>query len=269
LPNYIYNNKDELFDDFFNEFYNYILSKEGGEYYLQKNNINSLDDLYNMCKSWEDKSSTGLPAVGNILSKYYLFQRIGSNFVEQSHFDYFIGHCINNNRFVDFLYYLKDFFYHFRMDEGYTGEKSEGKDPHGSDFFASSYASIIDTAKFFYYTKDTLPDYFIRKKNIPNLYEQIPGILKNDFDATITISYDTKIKESFTLPSNFDCYGFKFIGFYTDQLFSDSPITHIDNDFIIKNDIISNDNTITLYAKFERVGKYANELISDFPNINQ
>lgn len=269
LPDYIYNSKDEIFNDFFAEFYNYILSKDGGAYYLQKNNINSLDDLYKMCKSWDDKSSTGLPKVGNILSKYYLFQRVGSNFVEQSHFDYFIGYCINNNKFVDFIYFLRDFFYHFRMDEGYTGEKSAGKDPNGSDFFASSYASIIDTAKFFYYTKETLPDYFISKKNIPNLYDKIPGLLKNNFNSSMTISYDTKSDLGFALPNDFNCYGFHFLGFYTDDILSSDCVSYINNDFIIKNNIISNNNSITLYAKFRRAGKYADELINDFPHINQ
>lgn len=266
LPNYIYINKDELFYDFFNEFYNYIINKDGGTNHLLHNNINSVDDLYKICKTWDKKSATGLPYVGSVLGKYFLYQRKNSNFVEQKNYDYFVGHCLNNDRFVDFLYFAKTFFYHFRMDEGYTGSTEEGKDPYGSDFFASSYASIIDIAKFFYYTKDSLPSYFISKKNIPNLYDTIPGVLKNNFNKSITVSYNTKDNTSFVLPNNFDCYGFNFIGFYTNSNYDSEAVSHIDNDFIVNNNLLLEDNAITLYAKFERCGIFAEEFLNDFPN---
>ena len=267
LPDYIYLNKEDLFNDFFYEFYSYIVSKKDGAQHLSSYNIKNVDDLYAICKNWDNKSGVGFPIVGNALGKYFLTQKIGSNFVEQKQFDTFLGYCLNNNKFLDFLYFDKTFFYHFRLDEGYTGSLADGKDPYDSDFFASTYASIIDTAKFFYYTKDSLPTYLVHKKNIPKLYDIIPGVLTNNFNESISISYNTKNNVPFTLPDDYNCYGFKFAGYYTEPNFSSDSITHIDNDFIINNNLLKEQNYIMLYAKFERYGVFAEELLSDFPDM--
>ena len=252
LPKYIYNSKDDLFYDFFIEFYNFVINIPGGQSHLKTCNIKSVGDVYTACKSWDKNSGVGLPVVGKAFSQYFLHEEKGGDFENQKNYNFFVGYCLNNDKFVDFLYFMQTFFYHFRLDEGYTGKRSEGKDPHGSDFFASSYASIIDTAKFFYYTKDTLPSYFKIKKNIPDLYDKIPGILKTPFDNNIFITYDTKTNNAYTLPHDFDCYGYKFIGYYTDPEFKSMPISYVDNDFIATNNLIANDNAITLYAKFEK-----------------
>ena len=250
LPNYVYNNKDELFNDFYLDFYNYINTCSGGSAHLKRYDIESVDDLYDICRGFDKKSATGFPLVGDILAPYFLYQRRKSNFEEQKNKDFFVGHCLRNNKYIKFLYFLEKFFYHFRMDEGYTGPESEGKHPYGSDFFASSYASIIDTTKFFYYTKDTLPVFFYDTKNIPDLYDKIPGILTTPFDKNITISYDISSNNRFSLPTNLDCYAYQFIGWYTDPNFTSEPLTHINNTFITNNKIDENNNTITLYAKF-------------------
>lgn len=251
FPKYIYDSKDDLFHDFFSEFYNYIKNRPGGQSYLKYYNINNVDDVYKICKTWDKKSEVGMPLVGKIFSPYFLCKAIGSDIEDQKKYDFFVGYCLNNDKFVDFLFFIKTFFYHFRLDEGYTGKLSEGKDPYGSDFFANSYASVIDTAKFFYYTKETLPTYFIDKKNIPDLYDKIPGILKKPFNKNISITYDTIQNAAFELPHDFDCYGFDFIGFYTDPEFKSEVVNYIDNDFITAYDIIDNNNIITLYAKFK------------------
>ena len=250
LPEYIYNSKDELFNDFFFDFYNYISAKPSGPSHLKSYNIKNVDDLYNICKYFDKKNATGFPHVGDILAPYFLYQRRGSNFEEQKNKDYFIGYCLRNGKYVAFFNFLEKFFYYYRMDEGYTGPASEGKDPYGSDFFASPYASIIDTVKFFYYTKYTLPSFFYDNKNIPDLYDKIPGILKTPFDKNVTISYDTSSSDEYTLPANFDCYAYKFDGWYTNSNFNSSPISHIDSTYITINNINEDNNTITLYAKF-------------------
>lgn len=250
LPDYIYNSKDELFYDFFLDFYEYICLSPGGSNRLKNYGIENINDFYNICSNFYKSSATGFPQVGNILSPYFLYQRRGSNFKEQKDKDFFIGYCLRNNKYVKFFDFLETFFYHYRMDEGYTGPISEGKDPYGSDFFASSYASIIDTVKFFYYTKDTLPVFFYEKNNIPNLYDKIPGILQKPFDTKNSFTYDLNSDLGYALPTNFNCYAYQFIGWYNEPNFSSDPITHIDNTYITNNNINSDNNTITLYAKF-------------------
>ena len=265
LPNYIYNNKDELFYDFFGYFYNYIINTKNGLKHLKKYNINSVDDLYRICKTWDDDSSMGLPDVGFVLGDYFMHLEVGSNFILQKQYDTFVSYCLNNNKFIDFLYFDKKFFYHFRKDEGYTGSVENGKNPLGSDFFASPFASIVDTAKFFYYTKESLPPFIIMRKNVPKLYDMIPGVLKKPFYNKFTIYYNLKNNIPYVLPHNFDCYGFDFVGYYMDKNYSSKMISQIDNDFILNNNLDSKNNSITLYARFKRSGVFADEINNDFP----
>ena len=266
FPDFIYNSKNELYNDFFSYLYQYVITNhsETATTHLNECGMYNLDDVLRICKEWDDNDGTGLPLVGKAFSPYFAYRKTGSNFVEQKDKNYFLGYCINNNRFVDFLYFLKTFFYHFRIDEGYTKVNSDGslKNPEGSDYFASPYASIIDTAKFFIYTKETLPAYFYSKNNIPKLYDKIPGLLKEPYSKSDDIIFDMQLNQKTLLPNNFDCYGFVFSAWYQDADFKTKPIEYIDKDFINKNG-----SNITLYAKFERVGDFAEEIKKDFPNL--
>ena len=266
LPEYIYNSKDDLYIDFYSYLYQYIINEHGenGIATLNLCGMTSLEDALRICKEWDDNDATGLPLVGKAFAPYFAYKKLGSNFVEQKDKNYFIGYCIRNNRFIDFLYFLRKFFYHFRIDEGYTYTREDGsvKNPGGSDFFASPYASIIDTTKFFIYNKDTLPSYFYQANNIPMLYDKIPGLLKEDFIRQVNYNYEISEGSEIILPNNFDCYGFKFLAWYTDQNFNSNPLSTIDSEFI-KN----SGNSIRLYAKFERTGDFAEEIHKDFPEL--
>ena len=267
LPSSIYNSKDELFNDFIKDLYEYIITNHPskGIPHLKSLNINSVEDALKICKDWNDNDSTGLPLVGKAFSPFFLHNDAGGTFERQKEKDCFVGYCFKENKYIDFLYFLKTFFYHFRIDEGYTIINFDGSitNPEGSDFFASSYASIIDTAKFFYYTKDTLPYYFISLKHIPELYDKIPGVLKTPFNREEIITYDTTFNKAYPLPNTFNCYGYKFLGWNESDNSNIDYIDKIDNSLIENHilDIFDNDKlTIDLYANFDNVSEFNEEL---------
>ena len=272
LPSqHIYNSKEELFNSFFSSLYYYIIEEhpDKGIPHLKSLGINSIEDALNVCKNWNENDSTGLPLVGKAFSPYFLQNKAGSDFKYQKDKETFIGHCLRNYEYIEFLYFLKKFFYYFRLDEGYTIIKEDGtiKNPEGTDFFASSYASIIDTAKFFYYSKETLPYYFHSTNNIPNLYDKIPGVLKSQFKNNVTITYDTDKDAGYELPYDLDCYGYKIHAWYDDEDCLEPSIKIINNDFIEKHsfdDKIKDKMSITLFAVVERVGEFAEEYNNDF-----
>lgn len=255
LPDFIYNNLDDLHDSFFTELYNYIIneSPKKNVAYLSALNINSLDDALNITRLWDD-TKVGLTIVGYAFAQFYIDKEIGGSFDSQKNKKSFVSYCINNDKFVDFLYFMKEFFYHFRLDEGYTGPKSEGKDPNGSDYFASPMASIVDTAKFFSYNKKSLPSYFYITNNVPNLYDKIPGVLTKEIKNDL---YKVIKSDEYTLLSELNCFGFEFDGWYL----NDKKIKKITT-----KDFSSNVNSIKLYAKFKRTRDYRDDILKSTPS---
>ena len=261
LPDFIYQNKYDLYNDFFTELYEYVINEHSpyGQTHLHKFNIDSLSDALNVCGKWEG-GVQGMSTVGNAFGKYFAAQKHNTDFNYQKNTNTFVGYCMKNKKFVDFLYFAKTFFYHWRIDEGYTytGPDSKGTDPYGSDFFSMPSASIIDIAKFFYFDKDNLPRYFYIEKNIPNLYDKIPGLLKSRFGKRAIFNYKANTNDEYILPYKFDCYGFEFDGWYFDEDFKGQKITKVTRD-----NIISFGPEITLYAKFHRTGVFADEINRD------
>ena len=64
---------------------------------------------------------------------------------------------------------------------------------------------MVDTAKFFYYDKDTLPSYFISKGHIPAFYDRIPYIV-NLGENTFIYTYDWE--EGLNLPTSLTMDGY-------------------------------------------------------------
>ena len=172
LPEGLCLDKEHLFRAYFTEFYNYIVNvrDEGG--YLSSRGVNNVDDFLKVASTWNG-GGAGMADIGNLAGKYYLKIDTGGKIEDQKAEDGFIGYCLENNKFVEFVYFIKDFFYWWRLDEGYTGG-SDDPQGVGSDFLASAWASLVDTAKFFYFEKDTLPHYFITKGHVPEFYDRIP-----------------------------------------------------------------------------------------------
>ena len=245
LGDHAYANYKQLYRAFFSDFYYYIKDYRGAEYSLIKSGANNVEDFLEICSAYTG-GSAGMSQIGNNYGSYYLKIDTGGKIEDQHSDDGFIGYCLDNNMYVEFIYFIQDFFYYWRLEEGYTNSSS---DPNGtgSDFLASAWASIIDTAKFFYYSpyvdKDDphrLPSYFFREGyKVPTFYEKIPYIVKI---STGELNYTYDWEEEFILPTDIVYEGYTFIGWYDNPEFNGEPITKLEKG------IHSN---IKVYAKFE------------------
>ena len=259
FPDYIYLSMDDLHDRFFAELYNYVINidKNKNSHYLSTLGIHSVEDALKITKLW-DGTKIGLTIVGYAYSQFYLHKDKGGDFDGQRNKKSFVGYCINNNIFVDFLYFAKEYFYHFRLDEGYTGSKELGRDPNGSDYFASPMASVIDTAKMFSYNKKSLPSYFYETGHVPYLYDHVPGLLKEKIKNDL---YKVIKSDEYSLPDNFECFGFKFAGWYEDEEYKSGPIKKITTSYEA-----GSYNRIKLYGKFSRTRDYKQNIIVSTPS---
>ena len=256
LPANIYNSKEELYIVFFTDLFNYIkvLRDRKGEQHLARYGLHEPLDALNLAKRW-DGGERGMPVVGLAFGKFFITQDIGGKFEDQKLTDSFVGYCLNNNQYVDFLKFMQIFFYYWRLEEGFTGPAREGKNPNGSDFFAEPSASIVDTAKFFYFDQDDLPLYFYKQNTIPMLYDHVPGLINNDFERNIIFSYKSHENTSLVLPNEFNCYGYDFEGWYLSEAYEGEAIKTVS-----KFDAIKYGNNLTLYGKFKR-HDFENELM--------
>ena len=249
LPSNIYSNREELYIVFFTDLFNYIkaLKERKGEQHLARYGLNEPLDALLMAKRW-DGGERGMPAVGLAFGKFFITQDVGGKLENQKSTDSFVGYCLNHDMYVDFLKFMQIFFYYWRLEEGFTGPAREGKNPNGSDFFAEPSASIVDTAKFFYFEQDDLPLYFYKQNTIPMLYSHVPGLINNEFKKSIIFSYKYHENSSLVLPDDFDCYGFRFDGWYLNDAYDGVPVNTIS-----KFDAIKYGSTLTLYGKFTKL----------------
>lgn len=236
LPEGLCLDKEHLFRAYFTEFYNYIVNvrDEGG--YLSSRGVNNVDDFLKVASTWNG-GGAGMADIGNLAGKYYLKIDTGGKIEDQKAEDGFIGYCLENNKFVEFVYFIQDFFYWWRLDEGYTGG-SDDPQGVGSDFLASAWASLVDTAKFFYFEKDTLPHYFITKGHVPEFYDRIPYIISNT-DITFTYIYDWE--KGMDLVKNIEVNGYEFLGWYDNPDFEGEKIERLEKGIY---------HNIVLYGKF-------------------
>lgn len=236
LPEGLCLDKEHLFRAYFTEFYNYIVNvrDEGG--YLSSRGVNNVDDFLKVASTWNG-GGAGMADIGNLAGKFYLKIDTGGKIEDQKAEDGFIGYCLENNKFVEFVYFIQDFFYWWRLDEGYTGG-SDDPQGVGSDFLASAWASLVDTAKFFYFEKDTLPHYFITKGHVPEFYDRIPYIISNT-DITFTYIYDWE--KGMDLVKNIEVNGYEFLGWYDNPDFEGEKIERLEKGIY---------HNIVLYGKF-------------------
>ncbi len=236
LPEGLCLDKEHLFRAYFTEFYNYIVNVRNEGEYLSSRGVNSVDDFLKVASTWNG-GGAGMADIGNIAGKYYLKIDTGGKIEDQKAEDGFIGYCLENNKFVEFVYFIQDFFYWWRLDEGYTGG-SDDPQGVGSDFLASAWASLVDTAKFFYFEKDTLPHYFITKGHVPEFYDRIPYIISNT-DITFTYIYDWE--KGMDLVKNIEVNGYEFLGWYDNPDFEGEKIEKLEKGIY---------HNIVLYGKF-------------------
>lgn len=164
-----WNNKKELFQTFYGEFYQFILN-HGGRADLESHHIYHVNDFYAYA-DWFADGKDSCYAMGFAFHKYYLTAQDGGK-IENQPIDTFIGYCYHHHLFTDFLEFLITFFAWWRNDEGCTCF-----DPynHADEFFHSSWAALVDTSKLFYLTSETV--YHWQSFRVKYALDHIPGVI--------------------------------------------------------------------------------------------
>lgn len=223
-----YNSKDELCEAFYTDFYQFLISKN---YNFDKLNITSASEFITFCKDWNAQGKSDLYGVGDAFSSYYVKIDVGGT-IENQGSDTFIGYCYENGKYRDFIPHLITFFAYWRTDEGYTGGSSDPNNT-GNDFFASPWASLVDTAKFFFFTSKTLNSKYswFNSVRVKDALDNIPSVisLPNDHFKTDPI----------VLPQ-LSSTGYNFLGWYDGE----------GNDANRINIVYS---SCSVYAKWEKI----------------
>lgn len=165
---------------YFTDFYSFIVAQEGGREHLENYDIFSAADFVRLASDWRGAGGNELTGIGNVAGQYYLSIQVGGTLEEQPD-THFIGYCYQNNKWVDLIRFLIVFFAYWRTDEGYTGGPADPNNT-GNDFFASSWAALVDTGKMFYFTSATLTDkypWFTRERSerVHEALDNVPGCL--------------------------------------------------------------------------------------------
>lgn len=190
----IWMSKTDLFQNFYGEFYNFIL-KNGGKADLESHNIHNVNDFYNYA-DWNADGKDSCYAMGFSFHKYYLTPGDGRTIQDQPETT-FIGYCYKNQMFTDFLNFLITFFAWWRNDEGCTCF-----DPynHADEFFHSSWAALVDTSKLFYLSSETV--YHWQSFRVKYALDNIPGVI---------LHYPENEKDRLRVA------GYEFMGFTSDD----------------------------------------------------
>ncbi len=220
-------NKEALFIDYMSDFYYFML--DNYEVDFLQYGIFDRRSFLDFCINWNANGQSDLYGVGNAFASYYLTQET-DGLLENQPSTTFIGYCYQEGKYLDFIPFLMQFFAYWRTDEGYTKPGN-----HGNDFFFSPWASLVDTAKFFYFTSSTLQTRYswFTSARVKDALDNIPGVLFND---AIFVEY---IDEIIILPTIVYKDGYTFKGWY-------------DNSNFTGDVLLSVNKATTVYAKFEK-----------------
>ena len=204
----LYANKDELYTLFFTDFYNFMLNNTDIDF--NKFNIDSLETFLKVCLTWDAYGRDSFYGVGDSFSKYFVTIEVGGKLENQPETT-FIGYCYKNNMYEEFIPFLMTFFAYWRTDEGYTGSSSDPNNT-GNDFFASAWASLVDTCKFFYFTSENLNDTYswFNSERVKHALDNAPGT-----NRTVNELYGN-IKNPVSLP-NITREGHEFLGWFNEN----------------------------------------------------
>ena len=168
----VYNSKKELFEMFFSDFYRFILANDGKKD-LESHNINSLDEFLKYADYYAD-GQENCYAMGFAFHKYFLIKEEGGVLENQPETT-FIGYCIKNGKYVDFINFLISFFAFWRNDEHCTSFNPYN---YADNFFTSAWAALVDTCKLFYFTAETV--YWWQSFRVKYCLDNIPGVILID-----------------------------------------------------------------------------------------
>ncbi len=169
----IYVSKDDLYVAYYTAFYNFM--KDHTDANLTNT---SLEDFLVQGKTWQIPGGRSeMYHMGDKYGRYYVKSQAGGTLEEQPESS-FLGYCYKNGMFIDFIHHLETFFEYWRTDEGYTGSSADPNNT-GNDFYIEPWASMVDTAKFFFFTADTLQDTYkwFDSKRVKDALDNIPNVL--------------------------------------------------------------------------------------------
>lgn len=197
-----YQTKEDLRKAYYNDFYNFLVSKNARE--LSTYNISSFEDFDTFMMTFKYGDRNEMTTIGNAFGKYYL-TKDENGIAENQPTSTFIGYIWKQGKYHDFIEHLVTFFAYWRTDEGYSQN-----DSHGNDFFYSNWASMVDTAKFFYFDGDTLQTNFdgiyhwFTSERVKYALDHIPGV------GRVRLVYASS--EAIELPTDITRDGYKFGG---------------------------------------------------------
>lgn len=187
-----FNYKDEVKRVFYLDLFNFVNDK----------NPSVLEGI-----SFTEFVSSQPYVIGNLAKNFYLEEKVGSKLEEQSS-DYFIGYCYKQGKYQKLIPHLIHFFALWRDIEGCREE-------FATDFFASSWAALVDSAKFFKYTteddlKNSPEAPAVRDVRILNSIQNCPEL--------ITAPTEVLLGEKSLIPHPRKI-GYNFLGWFADQGF--------------------------------------------------
>lgn len=238
LGDNIYMSKDELFLNFFSDFYTYIKNYHGTTY-LEEKGINNIDDFLNIAKD-DDAGRGQMREIGDIAGNYMLKKDI-NGILENQPESTFFGFCYKNNLYTDLLPFFIRFFAYWRIDEGYAKPTN-----YGADIFAESWAPTVDIAKFFYYNKDTS---YVKTERMLDCFNNT---------ANVAYGYYPKaLKANMTLPTDITLRGYTFLGWYDNPEFTGTKI----------ETITDTSKKVILYAKWAKNDEQIQQDNAEIVNI--
>lgn len=221
----IWSSKEELRKAYYADFYNFLNDQE---FDFERYEIYSLDDFLISMDTFTFMGVNEMGGIGNVFGSYYLTIDVGG-VIENQPTDTFIGYCYQNNKYRDFISHLETFFAYWRTDEGYSRS-----DPNGNDFYASNWASMVDTAKFFFFDGDTLNTRnnriysWFRSQRVKEALDNIPGVNVNDDVEHAFLGEELELNGLLNIIGyNVECYSLN-------QDYS-NPITNVDKDTLKDN----------------------------------
>lgn len=168
--------------------------------------------------------------IGNLLGKYFLKEEIGGR-VENQPIDYFIGYCYQNQKYLELIPHLEKFFALWR-------EIERCSEAHATDFYANSWASLVDTAKFFKYSsKEELA-------NSPEAPQVQDELILNMFKTCPEVSLpilEVELEENIHLARPIK-KGYRFLGWFDTPNFEGKEY---------KNLAVKKNEHYDMYAKWE------------------
>lgn len=221
LGNSVYTSRDQLFTAFMSDFY-YFINANFGSVTLETRDIKSCDDFISFASNYSAGRGE-MRAIGDEFAGYYLTKDI-NGIMENQPSSTYLGYCLQNNKYHDFIDFLSRFFAYWRIDEKYANLNN-----YGADLYAESWAALVDTCKFFYFTKDTC---YVKSERMMDCYDFTQSVVYGELP--------TILKQTVTLPTDIKLRGYKFSGWYDNPNYEGEKIT-----------TVQPGKKVILYAKWE------------------